>query len=241
MAKRQPPAAPAQSAVPAPLTYPELLDRAWKRVSSARGLLDETIERVKRLVHEEFVHRGGCPTCRGRGWVVTWDTLDCMDGSCAEYGACPQDGCTPATRKASGLDVGTTMYDRNRGVVDPVQSHPAYLLLCASLQTDLAGEIVNCDALKKRCDPRKGDRVVVARGRKVPVGTVSRVAFVGEGGHGAPARVLLKDEAVWQDRQANGRWIASHNVDVLVPRAEAAGALSQAGYVTAADMLRVQA
>ncbi len=35
-----------------------------------------------------FIADNGCNPCRGRGWVVVWDTLDCLDGSCAETQTC---------------------------------------------------------------------------------------------------------------------------------------------------------
>jgi len=65
----------------------------------------------------EYEDGGGCKKCGGRGWVVTWDTLDSMSGCYAEYGDCPNEKCTPDTRTTHGLDVTYySKYDRNRGV-----------------------------------------------------------------------------------------------------------------------------
>jgi hypothetical protein len=65
----------------------------------------------------EYEDNGGCKKCGGRGWVVIWDTLDSMSGCYAEYGDCPNEACTPATRVKTGLDVSYySKYDRNRGV-----------------------------------------------------------------------------------------------------------------------------
>ena len=30
---------------------------------------------------QRFEDANGCTRCRGRGWVVTWDTMDILDGS----------------------------------------------------------------------------------------------------------------------------------------------------------------
>ena len=50
--------------------------------------------------------------------------------------------------------------------------------------------------------PVVGKQMRVARGRKVPVGTVGTVAFISGSGS-----VLLKDDAVWRDRTSQGRWV----------------------------------
>lgn len=61
---------------------------------------------------KSFIDAGGCDKCRGRGWVVTWDTLDCIQGSYAQYASCPSDDCTPDSREKSGLAPGNSKYDR---------------------------------------------------------------------------------------------------------------------------------
>jgi hypothetical protein len=57
----------------------------------------------------------------------------------------------------------------------------------------------------------KGDRVVVVRGRKVPVGTSGRVAWVSANTGG----ILVKDEDKWQDREASGTWVEPRNLEKL--------------------------
>jgi len=59
----------------------------------------------------------GCMTCHGRGWVVTWDTMDFLDGSAADYGDCPSESCTTESRKTSGYYPENTRYDHNRGAL----------------------------------------------------------------------------------------------------------------------------
>jgi hypothetical protein len=55
---------------------------------------------------------------------------------------------------------------------------------------------------KERNRPVRGKKMVVTRGRKVPVGTVGVVAHVSYNG-----RVLLKPEDKWQDRRTDGVWV----------------------------------
>ena len=33
---------------------------------------------ITEAAQKHFEESGGCQRCRGRGWVVTWDTLDSM-------------------------------------------------------------------------------------------------------------------------------------------------------------------
>jgi hypothetical protein len=55
--------------------------------------------------------------------------------------------------------------------------------------------------------PVKGKKMIVAKGRKVPVGFVGTVAFVSGSGS-----VLLKADNEWQDRKAQGTWVAASNL-----------------------------
>ena len=55
--------------------------------------------------------------------------------------------------------------------------------------------------------PVKGKKMVVARGRKVPLGTVGTVAYVSGSGS-----VLLKADHEWQDRKAQGTWVDARNL-----------------------------
>lgn len=60
---------------------------------------------------------------------------------------------------------------------------------------------------EERNRPAKGKRMEVFRGRKVPLGTVGTVAYVSGSGS-----VLLKDDAKWQDRKADGVWVDPRNL-----------------------------
>ncbi len=71
-----------------------------------------------------------------------------------------------------------------------------------------ARERAAIEAEKNR--PRVGMKMVVAKGRKVAVGTVGVVAYI----HRDTGSVLLKDERCWQDRKANGVWVNPSHLKV---------------------------
>lgn len=49
--------------------------------------------------------------------------------------------------------------------------------------------------------------MIVAKGRKVPLGTVGTVAYISSSGS-----VLLKADSEWQDRKAQGTWVSGANL-----------------------------
>lgn len=59
--------------------------------------------------------------------------------------------------------------------------------------------------------PAVGKQMIVARGRKVKVGTTGTVAFVRDGS------VLLKPDATWTDRKVGGVWVQAHNLELRRP------------------------
>lgn len=83
-------------------------------------------------------------------------------------------------------------------------------LAAAKAQADheLACQIAKERHLKLR--PKKGDKVVVIKGRKAKKGTNWIAAAIYN------ERVLLKEEATWQDRNVDGIWVAIDNVEKVV-------------------------
>lgn len=170
---------------------PRNLGDVVKELVEKRNEVDKVLNdirtRLVRGMEQRFHDRGGCTNCDGRGWVVTWDTLDFMDGSAAEYGKCPEPGCTPETRKASGLRPNDLHHDKWRGVssvLTRVDEDPAYKMLAGDLiqvVNDLELQIRETE-YKRKAPFKKGEQVLVTRGRKVPVGTIAYVAYVNNGG-----------------------------------------------------------
>jgi hypothetical protein len=73
------------------------------------------------------------------------------------------------------------------------------------LASEAAAKKAADEAEKNR--PVLGKQMVVVSGRKVPKGTKGTVAFIHSNGG-----VLLKDNAVWQDRKAQGVWVDARNL-----------------------------
>ena len=154
------------------------LKSLWSECSSQLRLLSET---ARDEALQKFESEDGCNECRGRGWIVTWDTLDSMSGGLAEYGSCPENECTDMTREASGYHPTNSQYDRNRGSTwSPAYSpeiqelHSRLEQAKSKLENDIRDE-------ERRWMPAAGKVVKVvqsSRGRKarrVPVGVVGYV------------------------------------------------------------------
>jgi len=162
----------------------------------------------------QFKLRGGCAKCGGRGWQVTWDTMDSMSGCYADYGTCENKECTPATRAISGLDRSYySKYDRNRGVdLGPVSAANTILMkpvgdLVKALQEEL-------DARMKALEPSvKGCVVKVVSGRKIPKGTVGEVFWMGLSKGAYPTHKL----GIRVDGQKDPVWVASANCIAVLP------------------------
>ncbi len=165
---------------------------------------------ISASIEKSFEAANGCQTCWGRGWIVVWDTMDMMDGSCAEFGSCTNPKCSEESRKKTGLHPRRSRYDHRRGTLDPLASSDAYRCIGGPIvkQLDeLHGAIRELN--HQRNSFSKGDRVVVVRGRKVPIGTIGRVAWVSANTGG----ILVKDEDKWQDRHSDGVWINPKNIE----------------------------
>lgn len=177
-----------------------------------RAFLNGVAEDIKASLAKSFEAAGGCQTCWGRGWIVVWDTLDMMDGSCAEFGSCTNSECTEESRKRSGLHPRHSRYDHRRGVRDPLSTSDAYRCIGGPIVAQLDELRSAISELEyQRRGFVKGDRVVVVRGRKVPVGTAGRVAWVSANTGG----ILVKDEDNWQVREASGVWVDPRNLEKL--------------------------
>jgi hypothetical protein len=183
------------------------------RDEAAERLRDHN-ERVRREAEESFEVAGGCQHCRGRGWVVTWDTLDCMQGSYAEYDSCREESCTALTRGASGYHPQNTKYDRNRGSKWHPAAHEEAQRMQLANNCESANGALNDEIA--RWEPAKGKLVEVVRaggGRKtyrIPVGT-----------HGIVKRMFINDwgteKALILDEAGNKHWPAVSLLQVIDP------------------------
>ena len=78
--------------------------------------IEKNIRKIKDsallLEQQRFEENNGCKTCRGRGWIVIWDTLDSMTGCYHESATCDVKTCTPDSRMKSGLMPKNNKYDK---------------------------------------------------------------------------------------------------------------------------------
>lgn len=160
-----------------PRTYDQVADELRRKIGDVSKMIFQTESAILAQKHREFVEAGGCETCRGRGFVVVWDTIDSLSGCYAEYGECPNPNCTA---KETGPDFGCerSKYDDLKNVPkyyfagDPAWKAAARPLL--EIKEKLERELSEI-----RTEVREDDDIVVVKGRKVPIGTTGRVFWKG--------------------------------------------------------------
>ena len=164
-------------------------------------------DHYKELVRQ-WREKGGCDRCRGRGWVVTWDTLDSLSGCYHEHGPCPEKDCTASTLGRNPSPRYNNKYDNFHGskVNTPLPSEIAENIRKIE---ESVGKLERLFIeLRHAKEVERGKVVKVVRGRKVPVGTVGEVFWVGESRWGY--RVGLKDG------EGNKHFTAETNVEVVL-------------------------
>lgn len=192
----------------------EELVAAREVLKEARGAEFEFLLGVTHRAAEAWAAAGGCERCGGRGWVVTWDTMDSLSGCYADYGGCSAVGCTKESREASGLDPGYySKYDGNRGVAKFKPEDNLSGAEDSELAAILGGiEAAELGLLAAEAGAwcAKGAHVKVVRGRKVPKGTVGEVFWTGKDRYRGEPRVGLKSGP-----EAETHWTAGKNLELL--------------------------
>lgn len=195
-----------------PVTLEDVQFEIDAEIEKLSGFLGGIAADIQASLAKAFEAADGCKTCWGRGWIVVWDTLDMMDGSCAEFGSCTNPACNEESRKKSGVHPRHSRYDHRRGTPDPLSTSDAYRCIGGPIVKQLDElRAASRELSYQRNSFVKGDRVVVVRGRKVPVGTVGRVAWVSSNTGG----ILVKDEDKWQVREADGTWVDPRNIEKI--------------------------
>ena len=182
-----------------------------------------TLKAAHRVTDEKgFAEAGGCDQCRGRGWVVTWDTLDCIQGSYAQYATCPSESCTPSSREKSGLAPGNGKYDRwnqnsiwhptytpeESRILDDLDQH--WRKLACDLDKELARWVVSEGKLVKIVKAGRG-----AADRRQKVGTVGLVQRKFTNNWGTEKLIVL-------DQAGNKHWPSVSLVEVVDPEPDTA-------------------
>ncbi len=174
------------------------LEQLHDELKAAQDAVNTRREEIIARAHDKFAEAGGCETCRGRGWVVTWDTLDCMRGSYHEHARCPAEGCTPDSRAVSGLAPINNKYDKFHNSVWQMSLADANQLVELERIARAAHENIRLEEAKWY--PSKGKLVRVTkegRGKKkfrTPVGTEGMVARVFVNDYGTEKAVIITRE-----------------------------------------------
>ena len=191
----------------------QLKELLGRRTQELRALEDS----VKEKAVQRFEDNNGCTSCRGRGWVVTWDTMDSMSGCYHEHTACSADGCTQETREASGLEPKNNKYD---GFHNGSHWKPQYNSDELAIQEDLNGKInklnFEIESETRRFMPSEGKVVkVVSSGRgpkakRIPTGIIGLVKKSWTNDWGAHKLLIV-------DSHGQKWWPKADHVEVIDP------------------------
>ena len=152
----------------------------------------------------------------GEDGLSRGDTLDCMQGSYAEYGSCQEDSCTAETREASGYHPSNTKYDRNRGSMWQPQYSGGTREQLSSLETALLDLEYKIKREKALWTVDSGKVVKVVRGgrgrkvRRVPVGVEGYVLKLVTNDWGTT-------KAIVRDAEGNEWWPTLNQLEVVDP------------------------
>lgn len=178
--------------------------------ANLEALITSVYDQLYEKREQEFIAFGGCETCGGRGWIVTWDTMDSMSGDFAEYGSCTNEACTEESRKASGLHPRRTMYDEKRKVGDPVRSSVAYLELTRPMfdrQREINAKLYLVDdKIVRNCE------AIITKGRKHPIGTIGRIEWTGVTRNGWAMSKLIVSST------GEELWVYTNNLEKVLPQ-----------------------
>ena len=192
--------------------------RTLKAISAESLKLHNNISDITALICdkalEAFTRLEGCDTCRGRGWIVTWDTMDCIRGSYAEYGDCPEVVCTAESRTKSGLKPSNTQYDYNQNTVWSMTDSACQLDLAIHTKLTEQTKALDKEYLDVQTfnNPSKGKLVEVikkARTRNAAdVGVIGKVIWTGHNSYGTQKVGLV-------DKLGDKHWTTEKSVKVL--------------------------
>lgn len=170
----------------------QLIKEIQERLNPLRLSLAAMQEERHAYLIDQFNKAGGCKVCGGRGWIVTWDTMDYMDGSCAEYGICTNSQCTEASRKRTGCFPKESKYDKFRkGYTDPMLD-PAWQRIIEPITkqiNDLDSAMKSAEQLQ-RTPFKYGDHVRQVRGRKLALRAMCHSFTQMAGFSSRPARII---------------------------------------------------
>lgn len=178
------------------VTASEVIELLQADIDALVKICDDMDEGFRRAHAARFIERGGCQDCNGTGYV---DVPHC---GYSEF--CSNPWCSWETRAKTGINsaviLGSSWSCQEHKLLEPM--------------LDRIGLLQDCLAWL-HSTPRKHERVIVTKGRKVPKGTTGVIVWVGEGRPPAhlhfrmrvPLRVGVKDDS------GTVHWTSSSNVE----------------------------
>ena len=176
----------------------KLIENRQKKIDKLHREKGDIRESVFNLAVSRFEENNGCKNCRGRGWVVTWDTMDSISGCYHESASCSAEGCTPESRVQSGLFPQNSKYDSFHS--NSTWS-PAYTNEQSKRISEIDREInvykAEIGKEEARLTPAANKLVEVVRGgrgpknRRTPVGTIGLVKKVFTNDYGTKKALVI--------------------------------------------------
>ena len=160
---------------------------------------------IRVAAEEKFSNSNGCKTCRGRGWVVTWDTMDSMSGGYHESSLCPEEVCNSDTRNTSGIWPQNNKYDNfhrnSRWLPEYTKDQIKFKLEIERNIYDTKRKIAAEEQKWSVCSGKVVKVTKEARGKKarrVPVGTEGLVKKIHTNDWGTTKAIVVdKDGKQW--------------------------------------------
>lgn len=189
-------------------TYTDRINELQSLFNDIQNTKTKIANEIKKSTYNEWLSLGGCTTCQGTGSRVVWDTMDVMDGSCAEYGPCDNKECTQEKRNKSGINITYVgKYFRssiNRNII--MEKIEEQTKIFNPKLNELRNKIYE---LANSCKEfKKGDTVVVKKGKKVPIGTVGKIFYMKATEYGLNVGFKDNNETVY--------WNYGHNLDIVI-------------------------
>ena len=189
--------------------------------SETISLIDEMALSKKKQATKRFKINNGCNECRGRGWVVTWDSMDSSSGCYAEYGSCKNKNCNEASRDLSGFYPSSSKYDKINGTLwEPKYTEKEKEAL-SSLEIAKRDLDIKINEETRRWQPSYGKVVTVFKEsrvrnkeRRVPIGTSGIILKLVSTKWGTQKLII-------RDSDGNQWWPTISQVKVIDPEPDA--------------------
>lgn len=189
-----------------------------ERLNILKNNLSKKLNNLNKSVIDEadkkFYENGGCKVCRGRGWIVIWDTMDSSTGCYHDWSGCSSDDCNRESRKLSGLSPKNNKYDKfHQGSTWSLSYTKDQKIEKANIDLEINRLSREIEDEKDRIRPAPGKVVTVtspgrgAKHRRVPVGTVGIIKKMHTNNWGTTKAIIV-------DKKGNQWWPSIKQIEV---------------------------